>query len=568
MEGYSDPPELKGIIPNSFAHIFDAIKSAAEGTRYLVRASFLEIYNEEIRDLLSTEYKKKLEIRENVNSGVYVDGLTMRVVKSVAQIDEVQKDGKKNRSTGATAMNQTSSRSHSIFTIVVESSDTGPDGESRIKVGKLNLVDLAGSERQSKTQAEGDRLKEAININKSLSALGNVISALVDNKSSHIPYRDSKLTRLLEDSLGGNTKTVMIANCGPADYNYEETISTLRYANRAKQIKNKPKINEDPKDAMLRQFQDEIMRLRKQLEEGGGGEGYDDGMPGSKDDDGDFASGDGETKRVVKEVVKIEHTGISEEEFEKLREETERRKQELLRQAEEESHEAKQREELSREERRQLKEKLRQEREIKLRESEKLEDAAKRLEEMQTKLIFHERIQAKAERQRAKLRRAQIQLQERERQERILRQEVERQEKTNIHLEQKFTSLEDEVEVKTMKLKKLFKRYQEIRNEIKDVKAQNQREREELWEMRRELQRQIQLKQSIIDNFVPSSQSSRFEINRNVIWDDEIDQWNMVSQEERIQSLLPPRPVSKKGMCVCVCVCVCITQLSLTIRDK
>ena len=107
----------------------------------------------------------------------------MRVVKSVAQIDEVQKDGKKNRSTGATAMNQTSSRSHSIFTIVVESSDIGPDGEPRIKVGKLNLVDLAGSERQSKTRAEGDRLKEAININKSLSALGNVISALVDNKS-------------------------------------------------------------------------------------------------------------------------------------------------------------------------------------------------------------------------------------------------------------------------------------------------------------------------------------------------------------------------------------------------
>lgn len=192
----------------------------------MVRASFLEIYNEEIRDLLSTDYSTKLEVREHVDSGVYVEGLTMRVVKSVAQIDEVQKDGKKNRSTGATAMNQTSSRSHSIFTIVVESSDIGPDGEPRIKVGKLNLVDLAGSERQSKTRAEGDRLKEAININKSLSALGNVISALVDNKSSHIPYRDSKLTRLLEDSLGGNTKTVMIANCGPADYNYDETIST------------------------------------------------------------------------------------------------------------------------------------------------------------------------------------------------------------------------------------------------------------------------------------------------------------------------------------------------------
>lgn len=129
-----------------------------------------------------------------------------------------------------------------------------PDGDQHITVGKLNLVDLAGSERQSKTGAVGDRFKEAISINQSLSSLGNVISALVDGKSQHIPYRDSKLTRLLQDSLGGNTKTVMIANIGPADYNYDETLSTLRYASRAKNIKNKPKINEDPKDAMIRQF--------------------------------------------------------------------------------------------------------------------------------------------------------------------------------------------------------------------------------------------------------------------------------------------------------------------------
>ena len=139
-----------------------------------------------------------------------------------------------------------------------------PTGE-HIRVGKLNLVDLAGSERQAKTGATGDRLKEATKINLSLSALGNVISALVDGKSQHIPYRDSKLTRLLQDSLGGNTKTVMCANCGPAGYNFDETLSTLRYANRAKNIKNKPKINEDPKDAMLREFQEEVQRLKAQL---------------------------------------------------------------------------------------------------------------------------------------------------------------------------------------------------------------------------------------------------------------------------------------------------------------
>merc|ERR1739842_199234 len=133
------------------------------------------------------------------------------------------------------------------------------------RVGKLNLVDLAGSERQSKTGAMGERLKEATKINLSLSALGNVISALVDGKSTHIPYRDSKLTRLLQDSLGGNARTVMVANIGPANYNYEETLTTLRYANRAKNIKNKPVINEDPKDALLREYQEEIKKLRALL---------------------------------------------------------------------------------------------------------------------------------------------------------------------------------------------------------------------------------------------------------------------------------------------------------------
>merc|ERR1711988_815965 len=163
-------------------------------------------------------------------------------------------------------MNNTSSRSHSIFTIVCECATENDAGKPSIRVGKLNLVDLAGSERQSKTGASGDRLKEATKINLSLSALGNVISALVDGKTTHIPYRDSKLTRLLKDSLGGNTKTMMVACLSPSDNNYDETISTLRYANRAKNIKNKPKINEDPKDAMLREYQEEIEKLKAMLE--------------------------------------------------------------------------------------------------------------------------------------------------------------------------------------------------------------------------------------------------------------------------------------------------------------
>merc|ERR1719388_577368 len=182
----------------------------------------------------------------------------------------VMQAGQRNRSVASTLMNNESSRSHSIFTIIIECCEVGVDGADHIRVGKMNLVDLAGSERQSKTGASGDTLKEATKINMSLIALGNVISALVDSKTNFIPYRDSKLTRLLQDSLGGNTKTVMCACIGPVDYNYDESLSTLRYAYRAKSIKNKPRINEDPKDAMIREFQDEIARLKEKLAQKGG----------------------------------------------------------------------------------------------------------------------------------------------------------------------------------------------------------------------------------------------------------------------------------------------------------
>ncbi|KAF5395048.1 Osmotic avoidance abnormal protein 3 [Paragonimus heterotremus] len=266
MQGLVESPLQRGIIPRAFDHIFETI-SVSQNTKFLVHASFLEIYNEEIRDLLARDVKAKLDLKEHPDKGVYVAGLSMHKVTSVQECQVIMGIGWKNRSTGATLMNADSSRSHSIFTIYLEMVDCDPDSnQERIRAGKLNLVDLAGSERQAKTGASGDRFKEATKINLSLSALGNVISALVDAKVKHIPYRDSKLTRLLQDSLGGNTKTLMIACLSPADNNYDESLSTLRYANRAKNIQNKPKINEDPKDALLRQYQDEINRLRQLIE--------------------------------------------------------------------------------------------------------------------------------------------------------------------------------------------------------------------------------------------------------------------------------------------------------------
>ncbi|KAL1245770.1 Osmotic avoidance abnormal protein [Trichinella spiralis] len=247
MQGPHNWPCQRGVVPRAFEHIFEAI-ATTENVKFLVCASYLEIYIEDVRDLLGKDTKQKLEIKEHPEKGVYVAGLSMHPVHNINEVEQLLARGMRNRATAATLMNTDSSHGQ------------------HIKMAKLHLVDLAGSERQSKTGATGERLKEATKINLSLSALGNVISALVDGKSTHVPYRDSKLTRLLQDSLGGNTKTIMIACISPADNNYDESLSTLRYANRAKNIRNKPRINEDAKDALLRQYQEEIARLKQLLD--------------------------------------------------------------------------------------------------------------------------------------------------------------------------------------------------------------------------------------------------------------------------------------------------------------
>mmetsp|Transcript_21126 Transcript_21126/g.39027 ORF Transcript_21126/g.39027 Transcript_21126/m.39027 type:complete len:1097 (+) Transcript_21126:55-3345(+) len=271
MTGVPDSLELRGIIPNSFAHIFEEIIEHSNTKTYLVRCSFLEIYNEQLKDLLDHKTEKKLSLKENKDHGVYVAGLSSHPVTNINVIEKFMEEGTKHRTTRETMMNERSSRSHSLFIVQIEQSEE-TEGRTVIKAGKLNLVDLAGSERQKKTGTTGDSFKEAVQINLSLNALGNVISALVDGTATHVPYRDSKLTRLLQDSLGGNTRTLMIAVVSPADYNYEESLSTLRYASRAKHIQNKPVVNEDPKDALLRSYAEEITRLKMLLSQREGGE--------------------------------------------------------------------------------------------------------------------------------------------------------------------------------------------------------------------------------------------------------------------------------------------------------
>ncbi|KAI1812746.1 kinesin-domain-containing protein [Poronia punctata] len=238
----------KGITPRIVEQIFTSILSSPPTIEYTVRVSYMEIYMERIRDLLSP-HNDNLPVHEEKNRGVYVKGLLEIYVSSVEEVFEVMKRGGNARAVAATNMNQESSRSHSIFVITVtqKNLETGS-----MKSGQLFLVDLAGSEKVGKTGASGQTLEEAKKINKSLSALGMVINSLTDGKSSHVPYRDSKLTRILQESLGGNSRTTLIINCSPSSYNDAETLSTLRFGMRAKSIKNKAKVNAELSPAELK----------------------------------------------------------------------------------------------------------------------------------------------------------------------------------------------------------------------------------------------------------------------------------------------------------------------------
>jgi kinesin family protein 11 len=257
-----------GIIPRVLYSLFQKLEQ--EGSESSVKCSFIELYNEELRDLLSVDDSVKLKIYEDTskktqNTTTLVQGMEeSHIISAQAGISLLQ-NGSHRRQVAATRCNDLSSRSHTVFTITVYTKRTTDTGEEFISTGKLNLVDLAGSENIQRSGAENKRATEAGLINKSLLTLGRVINALVD-KSSHIPYRESKLTRLLQDSLGGRTKTCLIATVSPAKSNLEETISTLDYAFRAKNIRNKPQINSMvSKKTLLREFTMEIEKLKSEL---------------------------------------------------------------------------------------------------------------------------------------------------------------------------------------------------------------------------------------------------------------------------------------------------------------
>ncbi|XP_036294449.1 kinesin-like protein KIF11 isoform X1 [Pipistrellus kuhlii] len=275
MEGERSPNEeytweedpLAGIIPRTLHQIFE--KLTANGTEFSVKVSLLEIYNEELFDLLnpSSDVSERLQMFDDPRNkrGVIIKGLEEITVHNKDEVYQILEKGAAKRTTAATLMNAYSSRSHSVFSVTIHMKETTIDGEELVKIGKLNLVDLAGSENIGRSGAVDKRAREAGNINQSLLTLGRVITALVE-RTPHVPYRESKLTRILQDSLGGRTRTSIIATISPASLNIEETLSTLEYAHRAKNILNKPEVNQKlTKKALIKEYTEEIERLKRDL---------------------------------------------------------------------------------------------------------------------------------------------------------------------------------------------------------------------------------------------------------------------------------------------------------------
>lgn len=459
----------------------------------------MEIYNEEVRDLLGKELNKSLEVKERSDIGVFVKDLSGYVVHNADDLDNIMKLGNKNRAVGSTLVNIVSSRSHAIFSITIESSVTDETGTQQVKMGKLQLVDLAGSERQSKTQASGIRLKEATKINLSLSVLGNVISALVDGKSSHIPYRNSKLTRLLQDSLGGNSKTVMCATISPADLNYVETISTLRYAGRAKSIQNRAHMNFDPKDALLRHFQEEIEELKRQLEEGLFETNSCDDLDGENEEEEEES--EIEIEENEKEVCKEKKRKSKTKKDETHKEKSDAEK-ELLEQKAQENEKA-----------------------LKIVQSEQDLIRAK-LQSLENKILNGgENLLEKAYQQDQLLEKSIAELEETNKKEQELQQNLQKIEAERIDIEERYSSLQEECVGKTKKLQKVMQMLMSLKSELADQQQEQQREKEGIYENIRSLSRELALCELVINNYIPKEYQTL--IDKFIQWNEDIGEWNL-----------------------------------------
>lgn len=510
MEGIRNDTDQKGIIPRAFEQIWGHI-NRAQNMNFLVAVSYLEIYMEELRDLLKPNSTTALELRER-DGGIVVPNLHSVLCKSVEDMLNVMHQGNKNRTVGFTNMNEHSSRSHAIFLIKIEMCEAG---STLVKVGKLNLIDLAGSERQSKTGATAERLKEASKINRALSSLGNVISALAE-KSPHVPYRDSKLTRLLQDSLGGNSKTIMIANIGPSEFNYNETLTTLRYAHRAKAIENKPVKNEDPQDTKLREYQNEIAELRK----------------------------------LISERQKREKT-VHREKKAKKKIARVKRELTLLQSDEKSDSEVEEEEDCEKENEQDFNELDTKAKEELMKEREATATLAAKLQELEGQLVKGGKniLDTYTERQ-FELEKKLSEIAERKKREIEMQQQLELHEESTMEIRETFTSLQQEVELKTRKLKKCYAKCMALKQELQDTRDEHNRDRRELEMTQNELIKELKRLLLIIDNFVPAEVKSR--LYTQAKYDDEAEEWflngSMMLNNHQILSRPVAEPSRRRPM--------------------
>ncbi|KAH3766493.1 Kinesin-II 95 kDa subunit [Pelomyxa schiedti] len=506
MEG-KPTAELQGIMPNAFDHIFNKI-ILAEQSQYLVRASYLEIYNDEVSDLLAKNQPKlevKQLIHENGNTEFYAKGKSEVDVSQKEELDRLLEIGHSHRHVAETLMNDRSSRSHAIFIITVECSTPGPTGKPIVTKGVLNMVDLAGSERQKKTQAEGDVLKQGAKINLSLSALANVISALVAAKDRHIPYRDSQLTKLLMHSLGGSCKTVMIANLSPADYNFEESLTTLRYAHNAKDIKNTPTVNANPKDVLISEYQAIVKKLQDEI---------------AARRSGIFPSPSGS----VPGTPGVE--GISPDLLQDLQKETESEVSRILQEkgyAEEEIN--------------RIQDQLKHVAAITQQQQRERADLEAQLRKIQQKLSGGgtRALIDENRRQKALLQQHRLQLEAKQMEELRLRRQVQSQRQQVELLVDKCTDLTSRRDNISKSLKTLYAKYVSAKQEISDLQEEFQRDREYMNEEIRKLTSALQLKMIIVSSFIPKHEVEK--IKARAQWDDEKLTWKLLPLKDDPKTL-------------------------------
>ncbi|KAL7989182.1 hypothetical protein Chor_011848 [Crotalus horridus] len=534
MEGVRAVPELRGIIPNSFAHVFGHIAKAEGDTRFLVRVSYLEIYNEEVRDLLGKDQTQRLEVKERPDVGVYIKDLSAYVVNNADDMDRIMTLGHKNRSVGATNMNEHSSRSHAIFTITIECSEKGVDGNIHVRMGKLHLVDLA-------------ECKELVQ--------WKMISGFGFDGADHLPTVENAIVQAwLERYAIFGFEHFWCANIGPADYNYDETISTLRYANRAKNIKNKARINEDPKDALLRQFQKEIEELKKKLEEGEeiSGSETSGSEEDDEEDDGEIGE-DGEKRKKRRGSSSSSSSESPCSVIEKPLDKTFTRKKkvspdkmlEMQAKIDEERKALETKLDMEEEERNKARAELEKREKDLLKAQQEHQSLLEKLSALEKKVIVGGvDLLAKAEEQEKLLEESNMELEERRKRAEQLRKELEEKEQERLDIEEKYTSLQEEAQGKTKKLKKVWTMLMAAKSEMADLQQEHQREIEGLLENIRQLSRELRLQMLIIDNFIPQDYQEMIE--NYVHWNEDIGEWQLKCVAYTGNNMRKQTPVADK----------------------